>query len=153
VTRATAAAKNFLISQILRQAENDQISLSDLETRMLHFSETERTPPDWADLNTEFEEQYDSEDYESKIASLIHNRLFTLRSTESPDLEKWNQSVTALSAEDHYILVMIRKAQASQLGRTSDKRPPFDRLKLALTAAAIITLVFLVIFAINSLKH
>jgi hypothetical protein len=45
MTRVTTAAIDFLINQILLQAANENIHLSDLETRMLSFSETEQTPP------------------------------------------------------------------------------------------------------------
>jgi hypothetical protein len=138
VTPATRLAKEFLIGQILFEADRENVPLSELERRMLEFSEVEKTPPNFAELNAEFESECDSAAYEEKIASLIRNRVAGLRSINNPDLGQWNEAVTTLAEEDHYLLVLIDMAKSSSRRRTSNGRPPYDRLKLIATAAAII---------------
>jgi len=48
-------AKEFLIARILAQAEHDGVALSDVERKMLYFSETGWTLPDIAAVNDEFD--------------------------------------------------------------------------------------------------
>jgi hypothetical protein len=137
-------AKAFLISQILIEADRENISLDDIERQMLEFSEAENTPPNWQELNAEFDRDYDQDKYEEKIASLIRNRLVGLKATISPELaslelDQWHEAIAALAEENHYLQIMIDIAEHPshrRLGRTD--RPPHDRLMLIATAAAIV---------------
>jgi hypothetical protein len=151
VTPATRSAKKFLIGQIMIEAANENVPLSELEHRMLEFSEAEKTPRNFAELNAEFENEYDTAEYEEKIASLIRNRVAGLHAIDSPELDQWNDAVITLSEEDHYLLVMIGQAQPRLTGKLltkigvappERKRPPFDRLKLFLTAIVVVVLGF-----------
>ena len=126
-------AKEFLISQVVEQAQMDNVPLSDVERKMLYFTETEETPPDMPDVNDEFEREYDSVTYEKKIAGLLRNAF--KRNRESPDSEyRWKQAIAALRNEDHYLLVMVDQAALSA-------RPPGDRIKLWSTGFAIVGLI------------
>ena len=127
-------AKEILISQVVEQAQMDNVPLSDVERKMLYFTETEETPPDMPDVNDEFEREYDSVTYEKKIAGLLRNA-FKRSRRESPDSEyRWKQSIAALRNEDHYLLVMVDQAALSA-------RPPGDRIKLWSTGFAIVGLI------------
>ena len=134
-------AKAYLIDQILIEADREKIHLSEVERKMLEFSEAESTPPNFEELNTEFEREYDSDEYEAKIAGLIRNRVAGLRAIHSPDADRWDDAVATLAEEDHYLLVMIRMAESRfPRRRYSTGRPPYDRLKLFATAVLAIAI-------------
>ena len=59
-------AKEFLVERILSQAERDGVSLSEIERKMLYFSETAWTLPDIMEVNEEFDRRYDQDEYEQK---------------------------------------------------------------------------------------
>ena len=147
-TRATRSAKEFLIGQILIEADRENVPLSGLERQMLEFSESEKTPSNIAEFNAEFEREYDSVEYEEKIASLIRNRIANLRAIHSPELDQWNEAVSTLAGEDHYLLVMIEMGQSRFHSPVHSGRPPHDRLVLFLTAAGIVALLTLIGFII-----
>ena len=132
-------AKAHLIRQILIQADRENIALSTVERQMLEFSEAENAPPNWQELNAEFDRDYDQDEYEEKIASLIRNHLAGLKAINSPELVQWHQAVGALAEEDHYLQVMLDRAEhPSHRLPTRFARPPHDRLKLVATATVIV---------------
>jgi len=59
-------AKEFLISKIIDQAQRDGIALSDIEQKILYWSETDWTLPEIDEVNTAFERDYDQKRYERK---------------------------------------------------------------------------------------
>jgi hypothetical protein len=126
-------AKEFIISEIVKQAQLDNIPLSEIERKMLYFTEGEGAPPDILETNHRFEEQYDMPAYEKKIAMLIHNAC-ERGQNESPESKKrWRQATSDLSKEDHYVLVMVGQAKSAV-------RPPHDTFKLLLSALALAVL-------------
>ncbi len=104
---APEPAKEFLISKVLRQADDDGIRLSDLERRMLSFSEGTASADDIAAAE-QFENEYDSDAYEAKIAWLL--RKAYKRDAKVGQRHRWEDSVRALRSEDWYILVMLQQA-------------------------------------------
>ena len=52
--------KEFLISQILEEAEREDVTLSEIERKMLQFTETQESLPDIYDVNDQFEREYDT---------------------------------------------------------------------------------------------
>jgi hypothetical protein len=64
-------AKNFLVEQTAEQAALENVPLSDLEKRMMYFSETGECPEDPIALNDAFEAEYDTTAYEKKISRLM----------------------------------------------------------------------------------
>lgn len=122
-------AKEFLVDRILSQANRDGVTLSDVERKMLYFSETAWTLPDMAEANQEFDSHYDQGEYERKIGGIVRN----IQREPNPDqgnARAWDQAVRALRSEDHYILVLIDSA--------GTVRPRGDFIKLVLTAVAIV---------------
>ena len=117
--------KEFLISQIIEQAQLEGVSLSGVERKMLYFTESEDESPgvDAAALNDKFEAECDAAEYEEKIAKLVGHAFIRNRKISAEAEKRWRQTVTDLEQEDHYILVMVRQAMRSI-------RPPLDRLKL-----------------------
>ena len=56
----TKQAKDFLVQQAAEQAARENVPLSDIEKRMMYFTESDATSCDNPlELNDEFEAQYD----------------------------------------------------------------------------------------------
>ena len=64
-------AKEFLVQQTAEQAALENVPLSDLEKRMMYFTETGECPEDPIALNDAFEAEYDTTTYEKKISLLM----------------------------------------------------------------------------------
>jgi hypothetical protein len=100
-------AKEFLIAQVVEEAERENVPLSEVERKMLYFTETEETLPDIHEVNAQFDAEYDGTEYEKKIAGLLRNA-FRREGKESVEGERqWKHAVSDLRKEDHYILVMF----------------------------------------------
>lgn len=122
-------AEEFLIGRIVDQAQRENVPLSDVERKMLYFTESGWTLPDMMDVAEKFDEDYDQFEYERKIARLAEHAM--KRAREEGQIEEWRDAVRALHTEDHYLSVMIGQASAAV-------RPPHDRLKLWATAFALV---------------
>lgn len=99
-------AKEFLIKEIVAQSALDGVPLTEVERKMLYFSETHWTLPDIMEINRQFDSGYDSDEYEEKIAQLIRHarrRAFKADWRNSD----WSDAIDLLNKEDHYLLVMI----------------------------------------------
>jgi hypothetical protein len=125
-------AKEYLVSRIVAEADREGVALSDIERKMLYFSETGWTLPDMQEVSEDFDRDSDQEDYEAKIAGIIRNA----QPTDGIDLEMWDEAVYALAREDHYLSVLIGEGNNSV--RPAAVSPFVDRLKLVAAAAAII---------------
>ncbi|MGC2618555.1 MAG: hypothetical protein WA414_05895 [Acidobacteriaceae bacterium] len=134
----TREAKEFLAQQIVAQAARDGMPLTDVERKMLYFSETARTLSDMTEVSAEFDRDYDQDDYERKIAKIVRSLKQELKSEPAAE-ENWEAAVQVLSSEDHYLLVLVRAANEEE---GTSKRPRGDFAWLLLTGAAIIALMF-----------
>src|SRR5437899_12457066 len=72
-------AKDLLVAQTAEQAALEGVPLSDLEKRMMYFTESGYVPEDPIKLNEEFEAECDSDEYEAKISRLLHQAYGRLR--------------------------------------------------------------------------
>ena len=153
-------AKEFLADKIVAEAECEGVPLSDVERKMLYFTETGWTLPDMMEVSAEFDRDYDQDEYEAKIAGLIQRYLRHTRDEDETESEAWNGAVSKLSGEDHYLLVLINAAPPTVdrrwhwLPSLSDfdlyrpvRREPGDRLRLWLTALACV-IGFFALFAL-----
>jgi hypothetical protein len=100
-------AKEFLISQIIEQARRENVLLSEVEQKMLYFTEAEETLPDIYEVNEQFEREYDNSVYEKKIAGLLRNAHRRNQQESLTRNDHWKQAVADLRKEDHYLLVMV----------------------------------------------
>jgi hypothetical protein len=139
-------AKDFLAERIALQAKREGEPLSEVERKMLYFSETGWTLPDMQAVSAEFDRDCDEDEYEQKIAGLVR-KIDTRNHAENPVEEAaWDDAVLKLSEGDHYLSVLINMAaesEAATVGHgfipTLDApavRPRHDRLKLWVTASA-----------------
>lgn len=136
------AAKEFLAGRIVSQAKRDGVSLTEVERKMLYFSETYWSLPDMAEVSREFDRDYDQDAYEQKIAGLVRGIQQELIGDEDAD-RSWENAVRFLREEDHYLLVLIDSANKTEV---KAGRPRGDFLKLILTAMLVIAVVFAVMW-------
>ena len=126
-------AKEYLVAQIVAQAARDEVVLSPTETELLYFTETAWMPPGTAEASSHFNQNDDAATYEKKVSCLAtHARTYARQhGTRGP----WDEAVSALAHEDHYLLLLLPPAQS----RAS------DRIKLVLAALLITALIALLI--------
>ena len=130
-------AKEYVIARIVDQAERDATPLSEIERKMMYFTETAWAPPDMWEVNEAFNRDYDQPTYEAKIGGLARRALD--RSVGREEQRKWNEAVGTLRREDHYLLVLI------DAGKRSTSSLLFDRVKLILTALLVVAVICVVI--------
>ncbi len=135
-------AKEFLISQIVEEAQRENIPLSEVERKMLYFTESGWTLPDIMKVNEDFDREYDQDEYEHKIAKLVAKADKRIRKGSRDDYDKWWAAIRFLQREDHYLLVMMRLAGLRSRG---------DQLRLLATGLGIVTV--LLIATLLSIKY
>ena len=114
-----ADAKQFFVDRIIREAQSEGESLSPNEALMLRWSEVNR-PPDWTPefmtkLAEDFAEECDDATYETKIVGLLRRAYERDIAAEGEAAAERYRA--ALSAEDHYILVMIEQALGGKIAK------------------------------------
>jgi hypothetical protein len=142
-------ALDFLVSRIVSEAKREGIPLSDIERKMLYFSETGWSLPGILEVNKEFERDYDGDEYEAKIEKLIQNFVQRAQAENEDEIDRWNVAIEKLGEGDYYLLAMLDAAPPPVKRRwrwmpiLSDfdlyrpvGREPGDRLRLVLTAFA-----------------
>jgi hypothetical protein len=107
-------AKEFLVSKIVKEAQREGVPLSEIERKMLYFSETAWTLPDIADVNDAFERDYEQAKYEEKIGTLVHGFCADSRKNNRDDFNAWTEAVHTIHREDHYLLVLISAAESKR---------------------------------------
>jgi hypothetical protein len=100
-------SKQFIIGRILGQAEIEAVSLTNIEIRMLSFTEASSASKD-IEAAKIFERDYDDEEYEAKIAGLI--RRAYARDKEAGKQEAWDIALVQVSGRDLYLNVMIDRS-------------------------------------------
>jgi hypothetical protein len=116
-------SKGFSCPGGCRTSNLDNVSLSELEKRMMYFTESDPTScEDPFGLNEEFEAQYDAPEYESKISGLLHHAHKRLKGENPEKVREWNDAMRTLSRGDHYLLVLWRVRPASKDGKGDSGR-------------------------------
>jgi hypothetical protein len=136
-------AKDFLAKRIASEAVRQSVPLSEVERKMLYWSETDWTLPNMKEVGEAFDRDYDQGEYEQKIAGLIANITAERHHRNQEEEEKWDAAADKLSEGDHYLSVLIGNVHESGGDflpslRGSTVRPRHDRLKLWTTAFAIV---------------
>ena len=103
----TKQAKDFLVQQTTEQAALENIPLSDIEKKMMYFTESDATSCDNpVELNEEFQAQHDTSEYEAKISRLLRHARLRLKEEDPERARDWGKSIHTLRKGDHYILVL-----------------------------------------------
>lgn len=122
-------AKDFLVQQAAEQAALENVPLSDIEKRMMYFTETDECPEDPIALNDAFETEYDTDEYEAKISNLMHHAHSRIKKENPEAAHRWKEAIEELSKGDHYILILCNEG-LDFTPKVSAERPPYDSLKL-----------------------
>ena len=112
-------AKDFLVQQTADQAQRDGVPLSELEKRMMYFTESTEAVEDPIELNEEFEAQYNTAEYETKIARLLGRAYRRLKKEDPGTSQTWDAAIQELKRGDHYILVMWRERMVAVSGHAN----------------------------------
>lgn len=138
-------AKDFLVQQTAEQAALENVPFSDLEKRMMYFTETDECPENPIALNEAFEAQYDTDEYEAKLSKLMRHAHSRINKENPEAARKWKEAIQQLSKGDHYILILCNEG-LDLVPRVSTKRPPYDQLKLLLAGLLLVGIVMSVLF-------
>jgi len=141
----TKQAKDFFVREAAEQALLDRVSLSDIEKRMIYFTESDPAScPDPISLNDEFESQYDMPAYEAKMYQLLTHAHERLRRENPERVGNWDEAIKELQKGDHYVLVLLGPTGSSSF---SPDRPKHDSLKLLGTAVLVAAAMVISAFA------
>jgi len=138
-------AKDFLVAQTAEQAALEGVPLSDLEKRMMYFTESGYVPEDPISLNDEFEAECNAEEYESKISRLLHHAYYRLRKENDVGRKNWDPAIRCLRRGDHYLLVMWDMPPCTEWSVSYF-------LKIPAGSLGVIFLMFLIILAQEKLQ-
>jgi hypothetical protein len=122
-------AKEFVVARIVEEAASEGVPLSEIERKMLYFSETDWTLPDFSEVSDAFHREYDDREYERKIARLIRNARTRAIASHASSSDGWSDALEILKEGDHYLLVLARRADAAE--------PGFNWAVLALVVAVV----------------
>jgi hypothetical protein len=104
-------ALDFIASRLVEEAQSEGVAFSDVERKMLYFSETAWTLPDIWDVNDKFDRDYDQDVYERKISQLMKNAVSLARKHQPEEYKGWADAIRHLNKEDRYLLVMVHQAR------------------------------------------
>ena len=144
--RTTKQAKDYLAERIASEASREGNPLTEVERKMLYFSETDWTLPEMTQISSEFDRDYDANAFEQRIAALVAKIVAGDRSQNQTATGTWDEAVEKLSDGDHYLNVLL-DARDSGLApahgflstlKAGTARPRHDRLKLWVIALAIV---------------
>lgn len=128
-------AKEYLIGKLVEEAEREGKPLSEIERKMLYFTETGWTLPDMMEVNAGFERDYDNDDYERKICGLGQAIEAQLEGVGAAESDAWYAAIQKLSEGDHYLLVLLNPRL---LPAATSKRSSGNLLKLSLITVGVV---------------
>lgn len=80
-------ALDFIASRLADEATRDGVEFSEVERKMLYFSETAWTLPDIMDVNDQFDANCNQDTYEKKISQLIKRSVSRARKQQPEELK------------------------------------------------------------------
>jgi len=151
-------AKQFLADCIAAQAEREETPLSELERKMLLWSEPQDSLSDWEEVNKAFDKEYDSVEYEENIAWLIHRFREYAPSHQPQEWQRWESALRTIDGKDHYILVMVSMSDTARPPSATGPESPswWERrsfAQLAMIGGAATLLIYLLIIAWSRLRQ
>ena len=146
VFQSARDAKEFLIARIVEEAKREDISLSEVERKMLYFSETHSTLPDIASVSEKFDHEYNQDEYEEKITRLIKKAAIHDDRQSAEQYDLWWDAIRLLKKEDHYILVMIDSAGLRPHSRRPDSKQQPERVRSSASLMGRYLPLFLAVF-------
>lgn len=132
--RTVRQAMDYLVNRIVDEAKLQGTPLTDVERKMLYFSERDTTLRDMPAVSAEFSRNYDEDEYEQKIGGLVRRITTRDQRQDNAAQQAWDEAVSKVSEGDYYLLVLMGAHPAG----TSNVRPPHDILKLWITVIGIV---------------
>ena len=126
-------AKDYLAGVIADEADREGAPLTELERKMLYYSESGWTLPDIADVCERFDREFDPDEYEERIAGLVRAIEGRHKSGGGLERERWNCALDKLGKEDHYLTVLVTSRPPKRAGGA---RPSGDFTRLIFAALA-----------------
>ena len=114
--RTVREAKDFLVSAIANEAANAGAPLTEVERKMLYFTESGWMLPGMKEVSAQFDRDYDQDAYEKKIASIVARIQARFPGENEEEQMRWDGAVEKLSEGDHYLLVLIDAASPARKG-------------------------------------
>jgi hypothetical protein len=134
--RTIREAKDYLAGRIAAEADREGEPLSEVEKKMLYFSQTGWTLPNILEVNAEFERDYVEDDYERKIARLA-DKIRARDAAENPqEQDAWGHASLRLSGGDHYLSVLIDREPVRK------RMPVWLRVPVTLLALLVLALLY-----------
>jgi hypothetical protein len=103
-------AKEFLVGRILDQADREGAPLTDVERKMLYFTERHAQIDGMSAISDEFDRDYDQNAYEKKVAAIAHRAYKHDKRNDSDAARRWLAAASHMKSEDHYLTVILHKA-------------------------------------------
>jgi hypothetical protein len=155
------AAKDYLAKRITEQARQEGTPLTEVERKMLYFTEDGGLSRAMAAVSEEFDRDYDQDDYEERIGGLVQRLL--AQPDAAAEEEDWDNAAIKLCDGDHYLSVLINAspAPAAWSPRWETLRPWLpsldgrrrrdgkDFLRMIVSAFAVLLLMLVVILIRN----
>lgn len=141
-------AKEFLVARIVEEAKRENIPLSEIERKMLYFSETHWTLPDIASVSEKFDHEYNQDEYEEKITRLIKEVAIHDHQQSAGQYDLWWDATRLLKKEDHYILVMIDRAGLRPHRRSQGSKEQPESVRSIASLVVRYVPLFLVVFLV-----
>lgn len=114
--RTVREAKEYLVGVIAKEAEHDGGPLTEVERKMLFFTESGGTLPEMKQVSAEFDSSYSQDEYEEKIASIVAKVRTRFTNGRQQERMTWNAALEKLNKGDHYLLVLIGGASPTRRG-------------------------------------
>ncbi|MGD0890288.1 MAG: hypothetical protein ABR923_02055 [Terracidiphilus sp.] len=150
-------AKEYLVGRIAEKAKLEGAPLTEVERKMLYFSETGWTIPDIVEVNAGFERDYNDVEYEEKIGGIVRRIQEKQNLEDEEQRGAWCAAVETVGEEDCYLLTLIdigcraEGKKLSRLGRiepwlpdlgNSGARPSGDVARLILVSIGVSAALF-----------
>jgi hypothetical protein len=87
VFRTVREAKDHLAGRVAEEAQRDGIPLTEVERKMLYFSEADWTLPDIKEVSAEFDRDNDQNEYRRRISELA-GRIRARQTTQGEEEQK-----------------------------------------------------------------
>jgi hypothetical protein len=161
-------AKDYLAGRVAEEAKQQGVPLTEVERKMLYFSETGWTLPDMMVVNAEFDRDYNQDEYEEKIGRLVHRIQERQNSGDDQQREEWCCALETFGGEDHYLLILIdggskvgdrEPSDWGKLGSwlpdlgSAGKRSPGDAGRLILMSIVVTAVLFVAMWFWASIKR
>ena len=139
-------ATEFIVTTLAAEANREGSPLSEIEEKIMYFSETAWTLSNMDAISARFDAEYDQVSYEERIAELIRRYQIRIRSENPDEAAHWEKAVKAVQKEDRYLLVLLRIADGSLSSKPETGSRQFLKLlAIGLGLGMIVLTVFMAI--------